>query len=101
MFTLSDGHLVAVGASGSPDRWTSGTGLVTAPVVSGGTVFVGSGNGTVFGVSATTGKQVWSGKAGSVILPPDEQNADVLVGMAAANGLLVVPAGRSLTAFAG
>jgi outer membrane protein assembly factor BamB len=99
MFTLSGGHLVAVGVSGSPDRWTFGSGLVTAPVVSGGTVFVGGSNGTVYGVSATTGKRIWSGSAGSQILGPDEQNADVLVGMAIGNGLLVAPAGRSLTAF--
>jgi outer membrane protein assembly factor BamB len=102
MFTLSDGHLVAVGTSGSPDRWTFGNGtLVTAPVVSGGTVFVGSSGGTVYGVSAATGKRIWSSSAGSRILGPDEQNADVLAGLAVGNGLLVVPAGRSLTAFAG
>lgn len=100
MFTLAGGRLVAVGASGSPDRWTFGDGtLVTAPVVSGGTVFVGSGNGTVYGVSATTGKRIWSGSAGPEILGPDEQNADVLAGLAIGNGLLVVPAGRSLTGF--
>lgn len=102
MFTLAGGRLVAVGASGSPDRWTFGDGtLVTAPVVSGGTVFAGSSDGTVYGVSATTGKRVWSGSAGSQIVGPDEQNADVLAGMAIGDGLLVVPAGRSLTAFAG
>jgi hypothetical protein len=36
-----------------------------------------------------------------VIHGPDEQNADVLIGMAVGNGLLVVPAGRVLTAFGG
>jgi outer membrane protein assembly factor BamB len=102
MYTLLNGQLVAVNPAGSPDRWAFGTGnLVTAPVVSGGTVFVGAGNGTVYGVSASTGKQVWSGKAGSVILAPDEQNDDVLAGLAVGNGLLVVPAGRTLTAFSG
>ncbi len=42
---------------------------------------------------------VSSGTAGSVILGPDEQNADVLIGMAIGGGLLVVPAGNQLTAF--
>ena len=64
-------------------------------------VYVGSSNGTVYAVSATSGHQLWSGKAGSQILPPDEQNADVLIGMAVGGGLLAVPAGRSLTAFSG
>ena len=58
----------------------------------------GGGSGTVYGVPASTGKRIWSGSAGSQILGPDEQNADVLVGLAIGNGLLVVPAGRSLTA---
>lgn len=102
MYTLEQGKLVAVSASGSPDRWKFGDGsLVTAPIVAGSVVYVASSNGRVYGVSATTGRQVWSEKAGAQILGPDEQNADVLIGMAAAGGLLVVPAGRSLTAFSG
>jgi len=100
MYTLQNGNLVAVDPSGSPNRWTFGNGdLVTAPVVSGGVVFVGSSNGTVYGVSASSGTQVWAGAAGSTIAGPDEQNADVLVGMAVGGGLLVVPAGNALTAF--
>jgi len=100
MYTLQNGKLVALDPSGSPNRWTFGNGdLVTAPVVSGGVVFVGSSNGTVYGVSASSGTQVWAGAAGSTIAGPDEQNADVLVGMAVGGGLLVVPAGNALTAF--
>ena len=100
MFTLQDGNLVSTDQSGSPDHWTFGDGtLVTAPVVSGGIVFVGSSDGSVYGVGTSSGTKVWSGQAGSAILGPDEQNADVLVGMAAAGGLLVVPAGNALTAF--
>jgi outer membrane protein assembly factor BamB len=100
MYTLQSGNLVAVDPSGSPNRWEFGDGtLVTAPVVNGGVVFAGSSDGTVYGVSASSGAQVWSGTAGSAILPPDEQNADVLVGMAIGGGLLVVPAGNVLTAF--
>ena len=102
MYTLDSGQLVAVAASGSPDRWSFGNGtLVTAPVVAGGAVFVGSSTGRVYAVSATTGKQIWTGVAGSVIDGPDEQNADVLVGMAVGDGLLIVPAGNALAAFGG
>ena len=46
-------------------------------------------------------QRLWAGKAGSVFHGPDEQNADVLIGMAVGNGLLVVPAGRVLTAVGG
>jgi outer membrane protein assembly factor BamB len=100
MYTLDNGNLVAVDPSGSPDRWSFGDGtLVTAPVVAGGAVFVGSSTGRVYAVSATSGKQIWTGVAGSVIYGPDEQNADVLVGMAVGEGLLVVPAGNQLAAF--
>jgi outer membrane protein assembly factor BamB len=100
IYTLQAGNLVASDQSGSPDHWTfvDGT-LVTAPVVSGGIVFEGSSDGTVYGVGASTGKKVWSGQAGSAILGPDEQNDFVLVGMAVGGGLLVVPAGNALTAF--
>lgn len=102
MYTLDNGYLVAVDPSGSPDRWTFGNGtLVTAPVVAGGAVFVGSSIGRVYAVSATTGVKIWTGVAGSVIHGPDEQNADVLVGMAVGDGLLVVPAGNALAAFGG
>jgi outer membrane protein assembly factor BamB len=62
-------------------------------------VYEGGDNGTVYGVSASTGRRVWSGKAGSAILGPDEQNADILVGMAVGDGLLVVPANNQISAF--
>jgi outer membrane protein assembly factor BamB len=100
MYTLQKGKLVAAAASGSPDRWTFGTGsLVTAPVVSNGIVFVGSWNGTVCGVSASSGARLWRGRTGTRILGPDERGDDVLIGMAVGDGRLVVPAGRALTAF--
>jgi outer membrane protein assembly factor BamB len=100
MYTLQSGDLLAVDPSGSPDRWEFGNGtLVAAPVVNGGVVYAGSSDGTVYGVSTSSGAKVWSGTAGSTILPPDEQNADVLVGTAIGGGLLVVPAGNVLTAF--
>ena len=101
MYTLQKGKLVAVSASGSPDRWSFGGNLVTPPMVDGGVVYEGSRSGRVYGVSATSGHQVWSAKAGSVIAASDEQNADVRIGMAVGGGLLVVTAGPALTAFGG
>ena len=100
VYTLQEGNLVAVSAAGSPDRWTFGGGnLVTAPIVDGAVVYEGSRSGRVYGVSATSGRQVWSAKAGSEILGPAERGGDVLIGMAVGGGRLVVPEGRSLTAF--
>jgi eukaryotic-like serine/threonine-protein kinase len=100
MYTLQGGNLVAVDPSGSPNRWAFGDGsLVTAPVVIGGVVFVGSGDGTVYGISPRSGAHVWARTAGVMILGAGEVSAGVKVGMAAGGGLLVVPAGNALTAF--
>jgi outer membrane protein assembly factor BamB len=100
MYTLQSGNLVAVDPSGSPSRWAFGDGtFVTAPVVNNGVVYVGSSTGTVYGVSVKSHTTIWSATAGSAIVGPDEQNADVLVGMAIGGGLLVVPAANVLTAF--
>jgi outer membrane protein assembly factor BamB len=100
MYALQGGNLVAVDPSGSPNRWAYGDGtLVTAPVVNNGVVYVGSSTGVVYGVSVKSHTKVWSGTAGTTIVGPDEQNADVLVGLGIGGGLLVVPAGNVLTAF--
>jgi outer membrane protein assembly factor BamB len=99
MYTVQQGDLVATNQSGSPDHWTFtvATALVTAPLVSGGIVFVGSSDGTVYGVATGSGNKVWSGQAGSEI-PPDALGAPAM-GMAVGGGLLVVPADNVLTAF--
>jgi len=98
MYAVVDGRLSPVDPAGSPNRWAFATsGIVTAPIVSGGTLFVGSGSGMVYGVSTSAGAKVWSAAAGTSILGPDEQNADVLVGMAVGGRLLVVPAANKLT----
>ncbi|HEV2373520.1 MAG TPA: PQQ-binding-like beta-propeller repeat protein [Streptosporangiaceae bacterium] len=92
MYTLQYGNLVAVDPSGSPNRWTfAGQNLTTAPVISNGVVYASNTSGTVYGVSAATGTQVWSGTAGD-----GDANG---TGMAVGGGLLVVPAGSTLTAF--
>jgi len=48
-----------------------------APVFNGGVVYVGSKNRTVYGVSVKAGRKVWSGRVGSVILPPNELGVGV------------------------
>ncbi len=57
-----------------------------APVVAGGVVYVGSRDGDVYSVPLSTWKRVWSAARGTIILGPDEQNEDVLIGMAIGGG---------------
>lgn len=74
--------------------------LVTAPLVIDGMVVVGSSTGLVYALDIASGAQVWSGRAGNSILGPDEHNVtSPLVGMAAGEGYLLVPAGSKLTAW--
>lgn len=96
MYAVAGGNLVASATSGSPALWTfANHNLDTAPVVSDGAVYALSTSGTVYGVSARTGKKVWSGSVGQAT------NGPVLSGLAIGGGLLVAPAGSSLTAFGG
>ena len=89
-------------------RWTfAGDGnLVTAPLLinsfGGSFVIAGSSTGTLYALDAATGVQLWAGFLGTAISAPDEQNISApLTGIAAGQGLLVVPAGNTLVAFTG
>ena len=94
MYTVNGGDLVASAASGSPSRWAfAGHNVDTAAVVSNGVVYALSTSGTVFGISAASGAEVWHGSVGQAT------NGPVLSGIAVGGGLLVVPAGSTLTAF--
>jgi outer membrane protein assembly factor BamB len=65
--------------------------LSTAPLIVNGTVYEGSSTGELFAVDLRTGTQVWSGS-----IAPSGTVAGV-AGMAAGDGLLVVPAGGTVT----
>jgi outer membrane protein assembly factor BamB len=98
---LSGGTLQAI--NGNRTLWTfaGDGGLDTAPIVVGDTAYVGSSSGTIYGLSVTTGTVVWSADVGSAIPAPDEQNVtQPLTGLGAGQGLLVVPAGNVLAAYA-
>ena len=71
----------------------------SAPVVLGSEIAMGSSTGRVALLNADTGAIDWSEDAGSPILGPDEQNADVLVGLTASGGRLFVPASNTLVAY--
>ncbi|MGI8801109.1 MAG: PQQ-binding-like beta-propeller repeat protein [Solirubrobacteraceae bacterium] len=70
--------------------------LASAPLIVNGTVYEGSLTGTLFALDLSTGKPLWSGMVAagaSATLAGD-------AGMAAGAGLLVVPAGGTLTGLA-
>ncbi|SRR6266481_2998866 len=73
--------------------------ISTAPIVDNGYVYVGSYNGTLYALNAQTGAAAWNTNVGAPFVYPDESNAKMLTGFAAADGLLVVSAGNRLIAF--
>jgi outer membrane protein assembly factor BamB len=83
--------------------FTGDSQLDTAPILlstpGGKYVVVGSASGALYALDATTGAAVWQTTV-SPIAQPDEQNAVQLTGLGAGQGLLVVPAGNTVTAFA-
>ena len=103
----SPGTLTAQSAAGGPARWsfTGDGGLDTAPLAvsspSGEYVLEGSSSGMLYALDAATGTLLWSSDAGAPIAGPDEQNATQLTGLAAGQGLLVVPAGNTVVAYSG
>jgi outer membrane protein assembly factor BamB len=106
VFVLSGSTLLAQGASDGTTRWSfAGDGqLDTAPIVlatpAGEYVVEGSASGALYALDAATGTQVWSTNVGAAIPRPDEQNAFDLTGLSAGQGLLLVPAGNTLSAYA-
>jgi outer membrane protein assembly factor BamB len=106
MFVLTGSTLSATGLTGGTTRWAfAGDGhLDTAPIAvstpAGEYVIEGSSTGMLYALDAATGAQVWSANVGASIPRPDEHNAVQLTGLSAGQGLLVVPGGNTLSAFA-
>ncbi|HEX9009953.1 MAG TPA: PQQ-binding-like beta-propeller repeat protein, partial [Holophagaceae bacterium] len=75
--------------------------LGTSPILVNNFVFIGSASGTVFGLDLTTGAQLWQQALGAPIPYGAGWGRSIpLSGLSAGNGILVVPAGSTLTAFA-
>ena len=72
-------------------QFTGDGSLPTSPVIVNETVYVGSSTGKLFAVDLRTGTQLWSGAVGSGATPG-------AAGFAAGHGLLVVPAGGTISA---
>jgi outer membrane protein assembly factor BamB len=107
IYSSRQGVLTAQAVADGSALWTfTGDGqLATAPLVlstqSGEFVVEGSASGQLYAVDASTGAAVWHTDVGTPMSNPEEQNlALVQTGLGAGQGLLVVPAGATLSAYA-
>ena len=69
---------------------------LTSPIIVGQAVIIGSSSGQIYALDAATGTQLWTANAGAAIYAG---SGNVISGLAAGDGLLVVPAGNTLSAY--
>ncbi|UQA63308.1 PQQ-binding-like beta-propeller repeat protein [Polyangium aurulentum] len=101
-FFVYQGKLDARDVTTLQSQWSfaPAAGLVSAPIVVGNQVFVGASNGDLYALDEQTGAVLWSGNVGGPIYAPDEHKvASPLTGLAAADGVLIVPAGDVLVGY--
>lgn len=103
-YTLFDSTLQGVSLSNNQILWSfAGDGaLVTAPLVVNNYVFIGSSNGNLYALDGTSGAQLWTKNLGAAL--PSASTAagfssQMISGLAAGDGLLIVPAGNTISAF--
>jgi outer membrane protein assembly factor BamB len=88
----------AIPAESSRASWA--TAISSPPVIVNNYVFVGSSSGLLYALDATTGTQPWSKNLGAPIPAPATPGVgQSLTGLAAGDGLLIVPAGNTVNAF--
>ena len=100
-FFLHEGRLSAIEQDAGQTIWTFGdSGSVNlAPIVVGDTLYTATAEGTLFAISSTNGKQLFSTSLPAQVERPDEHNARMLTGLGAGDGKLFVPASTWLVAF--
>ena len=101
-YFLQSGTLRGVKLATSTVVWSfAGDGtLVTSPIAVNQYVLVGSSSGNLYALDGTSGSVVWSANLGAALPAGAGWGARMpLSGLAAGDGLLVVPAGTRLTAF--
>lgn len=101
-YFLQSKALKAIDLGSSTVQWSfAGDGaLVTSPMLVNQYVFIGSSNGKLYGVDSATGQAVWTMDLHMPITAGGNWNAIVpLGGLAAGDGLLLVPTGNALTAY--
>ena len=98
-YFVQGGTLRGITEPASVVQWSfAGDGTLTgAPIVVNQYVFIGSTSGNLYGLDATTGSQVWTQALGA---PVDAGVGGLpYSGLAAGDGLLVVPAGTRVIAY--
>jgi outer membrane protein assembly factor BamB len=101
-YFLQSGTLRGVTLSNSTVLWTfAGDGqLVTSPIAVNQYVVIGSSSGNLYALDGATGHQVWQVTLPAALPPGAGWGAGLpLSGLAAGDGLLVVPSGTKLTAY--
>jgi len=95
-YFLQSGTLNALTSSNNTVLWSfAGDGLLTtSPIVVNQAVIVGSSSGNVYALDAATGQQLWTVNAGGAL-----QSGSTNSGLAAGDGLLIVPAGNDVVAY--
>jgi outer membrane protein assembly factor BamB len=95
-YFLQSGTLNALTGSNNTILWSfTGDGLLTtSPIVVNQAVIVGSSSGNVYALNAATGQTLWTVNAGGALQPGDSNS-----GLAAGDGLLIVPAGNQVVAY--
>jgi hypothetical protein len=74
--------------------------LASPPLVSGRTVYVGGGDGTIYAVDLLSGELRWKARAADRIQAPDPSNGRMPIsGLGAGDGLLLVPAVGRIVAY--
>lgn len=100
-FMLSNGTLQAIALSNNQILWSfAGDGsLDTAPIAINDYVIVGSSSGNVYALDAGTGAQVWMQNVGAGVDTSSSGTVSMSTGLAAGDGLLVIPAGNEVIAY--
>lgn len=98
-YYLKSSVLSGVTLADNKQQWTfTGDGhLQGAPLAVDQYVFIGSSSGNIYAVDSTTGLQAWSVNLGAAI--DTSVQSPPLTGLAAGDGLLIVPAGTKVFAY--
>ena len=102
-YVMYNSTLQGITLSNNQVNWSfAGDGtLVTSPIVVNNYVFIGSSSGNLYGLDATTGSLLWTQNLGAAVVSP-ENGGNALQGysgLSAGDGVLVVPAGNTVTAY--
>ena len=100
-YALTSGTLQGIQRSNNQILWSfAGDGaLDTSPIAVNNYVIVGSSNGKLYALDGATGTQVWTQSLGAAIAPPPGGSYTIFTGLAAGDGVLVVPSGNNLTGY--